>query len=772
MSTTTISQLSQSISLAGTDKFALDSSIGTFNTTLDSMSMYMEQSVSYATTQSILAGDRIKLNRSGTIYTIQPGTSILKDIPTVGTASANQVVIGSDSRLYDSRYPTFHSHSIDDTYLLRDELDKRILNLSIGTANGIASLDYNGKLNQNQIPDNLKGQVLYKGTWNAYSNIPNLSDVGGINKASLVKGNYYVVSNTGTTNFGGSNILEFVVNDWVISNGVKWQKVNNADGIVLLNGKSGRVVNLIASDIPDTVNVSGSNMVGPLMMTGGTNVALASGTGYFFVGPTSSVHIAIDNDSIQSKNNGSISNLYLNELGGNVGIGTTSPTQKLTVQGNIILSEAGPTIGFNDINSLWIGNGNLANTLIFGTSGVERMRIDNTGNVGIGTSTPSAKLVVNGNISTLPSNIGLGGVSTGFYGDTSNLALRPPGSGDIYFQNTGGSVTNFFVKGTTGNVGIGTVTPTSKLQVAGGILAFQGAGATSAHGYGFTNDVDTGMYSSGDGVLTLVSNGIGRIDINGAGNVTLTGAVNAVGSLGVTGTSYINGTMIFNGNSAVCVRRIEGKPNDGYVITGADATLFLQDYNQSNAINFCNSKMIFNGANDSKLYVSGWIETPHIEVTAPGSAYCYIDVGHATSPGTDFAIRIDSNAVIQSNTGYNLQLTSGAGTILANNTIACLGDIIAFYSSDRQLKDNIKNIENPIEKIKKINGVSFDWNDKQNVYTGHDIGIIAQEVEEVLPEIVTTRDNGYKAVKYEKLVALLIEGIKDLQSQIDELKKK
>jgi hypothetical protein len=56
-------------------------------------------------------------------------------------------------------------------------------------------------------------------------------------------------------------------------------------------------------------------------------------------------------------------------------------------------------------------------------------------------------------------------------------------------------------------------------------------------------------------------------------------------------------------------------------------------------------------------------------------------------------------------------------------------------------------------------------NDKQDVHTGKDIGVIAQEIEAVLPELVVERDNGYKAVKYEKLVALLIEGIKDQQNK-------
>jgi hypothetical protein len=100
------------------------------------------------------------------------------------------------------------------------------------------------------------------------------------------------------------------------------------------------------------------------------------------------------------------------------------------------------------------------------------------------------------------------------------------------------------------------------------------------------------------------------------------------------------------------------------------------------------------------------------------------------------------------------------------------GDVIAFYSSDKRLKDNIIPISNPIEKIKSIGGYEFDWNDNQSTYEGHDIGVIAQEIEYVLPELVTTRNTGYKAVKYEKIIALLIEAIKEQQKQIDELRNK
>ncbi|MNR04158.1 hypothetical protein D3C85_1200930 [compost metagenome] len=97
-------------------------------------------------------------------------------------------------------------------------------------------------------------------------------------------------------------------------------------------------------------------------------------------------------------------------------------------------------------------------------------------------------------------------------------------------------------------------------------------------------------------------------------------------------------------------------------------------------------------------------------------------------------------------------------------------DIIAFSSSDERLKDNVKKIEDPLEKLKAINGYTFDWNDKQTSYVGNDIGVIAQEIEKIMPQIVTTRENGFKAVKYEKIVPLLIEVCKEQQTQIEELK--
>jgi hypothetical protein len=113
---------------------------------------------------------------------------------------------------------------------------------------------------------------------------------------------------------------------------------------------------------------------------------------------------------------------------------------------------------------------------------------------------------------------------------------------------------------------------------------------------------------------------------------------------------------------------------------------------------------------------------------------------------------------------------SGAvGSILATN------DVVAFASSDERLKENIVVIPQALEKIESIGGYEYDWiagNEEIHINHGHDLGVIAQEVEKVLPELVTTRDNGYLAVKYDKLTAVLIEAVKELSARVKELESK
>ena len=96
------------------------------------------------------------------------------------------------------------------------------------------------------------------------------------------------------------------------------------------------------------------------------------------------------------------------------------------------------------------------------------------------------------------------------------------------------------------------------------------------------------------------------------------------------------------------------------------------------------------------------------------------------------------------------------------------GDITAFYSSDERLKDNITPIDDPLAKVISISGNTFDWNDKSDK-TGHDVGLIAQEIREVLPEAVVERDNGYLAVDYHKVVPLLVSFVKSLAEKVERL---
>lgn len=109
---------------------------------------------------------------------------------------------------------------------------------------------------------------------------------------------------------------------------------------------------------------------------------------------------------------------------------------------------------------------------------------------------------------------------------------------------------------------------------------------------------------------------------------------------------------------------------------------------------------------------------------------------------------------------------SDTSFVTVSGNVRVSEDVIAFAISDKRVKDNVTPIPNALEKIDKITGVSFDWKPESG-HIGHDYGIIAQEVEEILPEIVTTRSSGYKAVKYEKVIPLLIQAIKELKNKVN-----
>jgi hypothetical protein len=105
-------------------------------------------------------------------------------------------------------------------------------------------------------------------------------------------------------------------------------------------------------------------------------------------------------------------------------------------------------------------------------------------------------------------------------------------------------------------------------------------------------------------------------------------------------------------------------------------------------------------------------------------------------------------------------------------SIEATGDITAFASSDERLKLHMTVIENPLEKLVLINGYEYDWNEEvQKDLRGHDIGVSAQEIQRVLPDIVKEKRNGYLGVRYDRITPLLIESNKALLNEINQVKE-
>lgn len=106
-----------------------------------------------------------------------------------------------------------------------------------------------------------------------------------------------------------------------------------------------------------------------------------------------------------------------------------------------------------------------------------------------------------------------------------------------------------------------------------------------------------------------------------------------------------------------------------------------------------------------------------------------------------------------------------------NGDLSTTGDIIAFNTSDIALKTDIEPLTDALAKITRLDGIQFKWNKSVGKDNDRSVGVIAQQVNEVLPEAVKQKDSGFLGVDYTQLIPLLIEAVKDLKSQVDELKK-
>ena len=173
------------------------------------------------------------------------------------------------------------------------------------------------------------------------------------------------------------------------------------------------------------------------------------------------------------------------------------------------------------------------------------------------------------------------------------------------------------------------------------------------------------------------------------------------------------------------------------------------------------------GTNKSEITTDPACASDLVLNAAPG-----FSVAIATDTRYTADVVFDNQVTFNGFTSFTQNVYSTAGFVtFCGGPLHCCDDIVAFYgqSSDATLKDNIATLDNPLDKVMQIRGTEFDWKEGNPNYQGHDIGVIAQDVESVLPDAVSTKPDGTKGVHYNKLIPLLIEAVKDLSKQVDDL---
>jgi acyl dehydratase len=330
-------------------------------------------------------------------------------------------------------------------------------------------------------------------------------------------------------------------------------------------------------------------------------------------------------------------------------------------------------------------------------------------------------------------------------GGTQTRMLGINGSNDLYFGSVDASIGNIYFQNNTtlmtlnssGNLGIGIV-PAAKLHVAG---TLRQSDVTASYGYTIT----TASAKTVKAGLSAGSYFAWQVNNSGSDGMTL----DSSGRLMVNNTSSLSNGQVSSLASGV---------NNAFV-----------------GMPSANAYGVFNGLN------------------ATGTSTTYIDgSGNAYFAGyiydysnTSYYLKASSTSVFN-----NAQITTlGVGTAASGTTgeIRATNNITAYYS-DRRLKDIEGKISNPLEKLKKLSGVYFTSNDIAATFGYVDkkrqVGVIAQEVESVLPEIVvpapfdidgkgnSISGENYKTVHYDKLVPLLIEAIKEQQTCINTLEDK
>jgi hypothetical protein len=316
-------------------------------------------------------------------------------------------------------------------------------------------------------------------------------------------------------------------------------------------------------------------------------------------------------------------------------------------------------------------------------------------------------------------------------------------------------------------------------------------------------------FNTGTANLTIKAPPTGTTGANGTFqiNTTTKGAIHVRGAeSGTSGSADTIGLITIPGSGTTIQGGIYATQNSS---TGTSIAIFTTDSYSAGGYQGLTVKE--NGGvvvNRGDLSVQQGITAEAGGLVIGADAYsastAYVGLKTATMTGsTDYMIIAqnggDGNTYISAKDGYGPHIRGGGNNNaneiqvpdnsyirVTTSNLQCTGNVTAYYSSDRSLKENIRPITSALDKVHQINGVYFDWKDDfvkemsgdgEIAFRKDDVGVIAQEVNEVLNEVVAERKDGTLAVKYEKIVPLLIEAIKeqtqminDLQTQLKEIK--
>lgn len=262
---------------------------------------------------------------------------------------------------------------------------------------------------------------------------------------------------------------------------------------------------------------------------------------------------------------------------------------------------------------------------------------------------------------------------------------------------------------------------------------------------------------------TLKVNEVRNITNTGTANIALsaTGDVTVGDNLSAQTITSASGVTVSNGGVTCATITCNEPTNAPFTITSTA---------QVNNLNVQKLQGKEPGTADGTIPLLG---APVSANTAPGAGKLSTEFLNKAVPAGAIVGLSDTQQL--SNKSHSGAFTISDGALTVNGTgaaINCTGDITAFSTSDIRLKKNIRSLtEQPLKEINKLEGVRFEWLKEHDPAESTSVGVIAQQVREVLPEAVTERENGTLAVRYELIIPLLIEAIKQLDKEVLRLKQ-